>query len=265
MSNWHFGDIVVLRHVETKTSARMIHAILGNPAGSGGHPFLVDGRVVTVQARPYRVVQDSSDKVVLFQPEGTPIPRWLISEQRFLADPEQTRGESIRLLFPELPYDVTLFFETANEPPWFYKALFDGDGLQEGWREHWHQLRRGSVQDSWVPGERRRFRGWYVNLQTTRRARHGFDVVDLTLDVVVRPDRNWYWKDTDELALTVAKGACTPEQAASIRRAGEEVIKLIEAAAPPFTEEWIDWRAPAGWAIGAIPDGWQFAPALIED
>jgi hypothetical protein len=260
---WDAGDIVVLRYVETVSSARMVHAIMGDPAGAG-QPFLVDGQVVTVQARPYRVVKDDNDVTLLFGPEGAPLPRWLISEQRYLADVARSRGESLRFLYPNRSFDVTLMFEGTGEPPWFYDALFNGDGLSAGWRER----RALSVGSSAAPPleKRGRFRGWYVNVQTPfRRTPAGVDIVDRTLDIVVRPDGSWYWKDEDELALAVAKGACSPELASQIRRAGEDAAALIESKASPFDDEWIGWRSPEDWAIDTIPDGWQSLPALLPD
>jgi hypothetical protein len=263
---WQPGDVVVLRYVETYTSARMVHAILGDPASPGsGPPFLINGQVVTVAARPYRVIKDTDDVTALFQPEGTPLPRWDIGEKRYLENVALSRGESVRLLYPGRNYDTTLFFEGTGEAAWFFDALFTGDGLRAGWRE-----RRGREGTSATPATTQksaeRFRGWYVNVQPPfRRTPFGFDITDQTLDIVVRPDRSWYWKDEDELALAVAKGACTPEMAATIRRAGEHAAGLIEARKSPFDDEWTGWRAPDGWAISEIPDGWQFLPALLPD
>jgi uncharacterized protein DUF402 len=190
--HWQPGEVVVLRYVETPASVRMVHAIMGDPAkgsASNAYPFLIHGEVVTVQARPYRVVQDTEDLLALHQPEGTLQPRWLIPEGRYLDDPPRSRGETLRLLFPGRAYDVTLFFEGKGEVPWFYDALFDGDGLQPGWRER----RRSSpdAQGVAAPKQDRRFRGWYVNLQSPfRRTAYGVDIVDHTLDIVVRPDRS---------------------------------------------------------------------------
>ena len=62
--------------------------------------------------------------------------------------------------------------------------------------------------------------------------------------------------------MALDAGACTTEFASQIRRAGEEVIALIEARKTPFDDEWTGWRPPEGWAIADIPDGWQTAPAL---
>jgi len=235
---------------------------MGNPASIAGIPFLVNNRIATVAARPYRVIAVTDDYIALYQPEGTKLPRWLIDEQRYLPEPQQTRGASLRLLFPDKAYDVTLFFETAGEIPWFFDALFEADGLTEGWRE---RRRVSAANDSLGKGTEGRFRGWYVNLQSPpRRTSYGFDIADLALDIVARPNRSWYWKDEDELAMGLTAEACTPAFVAWLRRTGEGVIKLIEAGTSPFDDEWRNWHPPTGWAIETIPDGWQDPPALVE-
>jgi hypothetical protein len=257
------GDVVVLRLVETPTSAAMVHAFMGDPAEIRGYPFMANGRIVTVQARPDRVVADTGAGVALFQPAGTLLPRWLLEEQRYLPEPQSAPGDSLRLLFPDRPYDVTLFFETDAEPSWFYDAFF-GDGLQAGWRER-RRSAGGAAEPPRAKGTPGRFRGWYVNLQSPfRRMPYGFDIVDLTLDIVARPDRSWYLKDVDELDLAVSTGACTQALADALHRAATEVVALIESAASPFDEIWTAWRPPPGWAIDTIPDGWQDS-ADIQD
>ena len=155
-----------MRYVETATSARMVHAIIGDPANIRGEPFLSNGKTLTVQGRPYRVVEDSDEIVALFMPEGTVIKRWQIAEGRYMSGAPASRGDSLRLLFPGKPYDVTLFFEAEGEPPWLFDGLFEGDGLQEGWRER----RRAEGEDAFRlpprPVEPGRFRGCYINVQT---------------------------------------------------------------------------------------------------
>ena len=266
---WQLGDVIVLRYVETTASVPMVHAVMGDPAGVGGgagQPFLVAGEVVTVQARPYRVVSDTGSELVLYQPEDTQTPRWLISEQRYLENPSRSRGETVRILYSDRSYDVTLFFETANPPPWFYDALFNEQGLQAGWRERRDQFVAKAEQTPRSGKTAGRFRGWYVNVQTPfRRMPYGVDITDLTLDIIVRPDYSWYWKDVDEIERAVQVGACSEEMAASIWRAGEDAAAMIEARQSPFDDEWINWRPPPGWQIDTIPDGWQFAPALLTD
>jgi hypothetical protein len=265
-TNMHFapGDVIVLRYVETEASARMVRAVMGDAAGTPGQPpFMVNGRVVTVQARPHRVVVDGPDVVALFQPEGTPMPRWSLETQSYLPNPPPSRGDIVRLLFRGKGYDVTLFFQPQGEAPWFYDGLFEGTGLVRGWRER--RKTEGTseyqVQKVWEPGT---LRGWYVNIDLPYvRKPYGFDIVDQTLDIVVRPDGSWYWKDEDELEMARAAGALSPADEARIWAAGEEVVALIEEREPPFDETWARFEIPDRSPIAAFPDGWQTEPAQL--
>ena len=56
----------------------------------------------------------------------------------------------------------------------------------------WH-----SVWLFWSPDWQ--FKTWYVNFQSPlRRLRRGVQIHDYALDIVVRPDMSWSWKDVDE-------------------------------------------------------------------
>src|SRR5439155_23682496 len=92
------------------------------------------------------------------------------------------------------------------------------------------------------------FRGWYVNFEEPmRRTGLGFDYLDLALDIVVRPDRSWYWKDEEEFEEAQARGIIDPEMAEAIGRDAAEVIADIEAARPPFDASWPKWRPDPSW------------------
>lgn len=264
----HFapGDIVVLRYVETEASARMVRAIMGDAAGTPGQvPFMIDGRVVTVAARYYRVVVDNDDVVALFQPSDTPLHRWVIEDEVYLPNTGASRGEMLRLLFPGKPYDATLFFHTDGEQPWYVDAFFEGEGLTRGWRERRKANGTAGYASSktFAPGA---FRGWYVNIDLPiRRMPYGFDIVDQTLDIVVRPDHSWYWKDDDELDIAIAAGALSHEDEARIRIAGKEVVGLIQSRKPPFDDSTINLTIPDRSPITSFPDGWQTEPAQLVE
>ena len=101
------------------------------------------------------------------------------------------------------------------------------------------------------------FKRWYVNLQSPlRRVRHGVQLHDYVLDIVVSPDMSWAWKDADEFEALIAHGFFSAEQAASIRDEAARVVRTIENGGRPFCDGWPDWRPDASWAVPRLPDDW---------
>jgi hypothetical protein len=117
---------------------------------------------------------------------------------------------------------------------------------------------RGAAHSIWPRwDEDWRFGGWYVNLESPwRESKFGFDSRDHVLDLVVRPDRTWSWKDEEELDEAVEHGVFTTDQAQAIRQEGERVIEHIEAWSAPFDEGWENWRPDPAWPLPQIPAGW---------
>ncbi|MDG4785572.1 DUF402 domain-containing protein [Micromonospora sp. WMMD1102] len=111
-----------------------------------------------------------------------------------------------------------------------------------------------------------RFASWYVNLEE-----HGVrwddgdlagvDMVDQDLDVVVRPDHSWAWKDEGEFAerLALPEHYWVPD-AAAVRAEGERVIKIAEAAEFPFDGTWCDFVPDPAWTAPELPPGWDRPP-----
>jgi hypothetical protein len=102
------------------------------------------------------------------------------------------------------------------------------------------------------------FVSWYVNLQEPMQLHHnGFDTQDQALDIIVGEDlRSWMWKDEHELELCVEMGLYTPDKAAAVRRAGEDVIEEIERG----DAWWRDWRAfspDPTWELPSFPEDWD--------
>ena len=99
---------------------------------------------------------------------------------------------------------------------------------------------------------------WYINLQEPmRRSRIGYDTRDQLLDIVFSPDlSSWTWKDENELEEAIGYGFFTQERADAVRRAGEEVIELVERGDAWWTR-WNDWAPDPTWPIPALPDDWD--------
>jgi hypothetical protein len=109
------------------------------------------------------------------------------------------------------------------------------------------------------------FLGWYVNLQDPLvRGPIGFDTADHILDLWVRPDRSWEWKDEDELVEVEAQGFFDEREVAAIRREGERVVERVTAWAPPFCDGWEDWRPDPAWSVPALSDGWRDLPRAMS-
>ena len=108
------------------------------------------------------------------------------------------------------------------------------------------------------------FTNWYANLEYRALrwddgSTAGVDVIDQDLDVVIRPDRTWFWKDEDELAERLALPAhywVRDEQA--VWAEGRAVIKTAEAGDFPFDGTWTDFQPDPAWPIPTtIAPGWD--------
>ncbi|MBI4307040.1 MAG: DUF402 domain-containing protein [Chloroflexi bacterium] len=63
----------------------------------------------------------------------------------------------------------------------------------------------------------RRFRNWYVNVESPyRRTSFGFDTFDQELHIVVDPDLTWRWKDVENLDALVEAGMFSTAEKESI-------------------------------------------------
>ena len=116
----------------------------------------------------------------------------------------------------------------------------------------------------WFRDESGKLTNWYVNLEEPGVRWDdgevaGVDIVDQDLDIVVRPDLSWEWKDEGEFTERLAFPDdywVTDEDA--VRAEGERVVKRIEAGQFPFDGTWTDFVPDAAWTVPTVlPDGWN--------
>ena len=116
----------------------------------------------------------------------------------------------------------------------------------------------------WFRDDSGTFTNWYVNLEEPGVRWDdgevaGVDIVDQDLDIVVRPDLSWEWKDEGEFTERLAFPDdywVTDEDA--VRAEGERVVKRIEAGQFPFDGTWTDFVPDAAWTVPTVlPDGWN--------
>ena len=100
-------------------------------------------------------------------------------------------------------------------------------------------------------------KAWHVNFQAPiERTTRGILVQDHQLDIVVKPDLSWSWKDEDEFEELIARGFYSDWQISSIRAEAERMARVIEDHGPP-SAEWEDWRPDADWQVPKIPEDWR--------
>jgi predicted RNA-binding protein associated with RNAse of E/G family len=180
-------------------------------------------------ARPYIVVEDTSELTVLCLPACTvikyPITREgkrVKAENRLHSDwvfsDDQFDCCTLRLAIPGAGYSVLVFWD--------------------------------------MPGMKHR--SFYINLEDPLyRTAMGFNYLDQWLDAIVKPDLSaWHWKDEDELEEAITLGLISKERAAALYADGEKVARWIKSGNSPFNG-WEKWRPDPAWQVPVLPEGWD--------
>jgi hypothetical protein len=198
------------------------------------HRSFVEHRLVFV--RSGRVVAHDEVGLRLWLPHGTPQMISVAEDGRGLRDmPFHEWIGQTEVLRPRIWYGPNIFMFIPPDS-------------------------RHSVWWFWSPDGR--FVGWYVNLEEPSvlwddDALAGIDTTDHDLDIWVRPNLTWAWKDEDEFLERQAFVEYWVREPERVREEGEHVIELIEAGAFPFDGTWQDFR-PARWTYPAeLPPGWD--------
>jgi len=133
--------------------------------------------------------------------------------------------------------------------PWHPKERWQGNGVL--------MLQRpGEMHAVWVfwHGDKRKFAGWYVNLQEPfRRTADGFDTQDLELDIWIPRDGRWEWKDDELLEQRVAEGRFTEAQARATRAEGERIVAELDAGRRWWDDAWASWAPDPAWPTPSFP------------
>ncbi|MGB4861670.1 MAG: DUF402 domain-containing protein [Tepidiformaceae bacterium] len=183
----------------------------------------LDGRVG--MSWPFRVVRDDDDLVALYLPHGGTFMRWHTSPAggRELIEGEWRR-DLLRLMYPGKGYSIWLFWE----------------------------------------GDDRLFTTYYVNFEEPfRRTSIGFDTNDHTLDIVVKPNFHWSWKDEADFEATIQSGTFSAELGQSVRDAAASVVSAIETHGHPFDDPWPSWSPPADWSMPHLNPRWREEPPAL--
>jgi hypothetical protein len=196
--------------------------------------------------RPARVVSDDERGLLIWVAAGSPVANEVAADGRAMRSMPFTEWVT-------LDYRLQL-------------STWDGPGLLKF-------TPTGAAHSVWWFRDRRRgrFAGWYVNLEEPAVRWDdghvaGLDICDQDLDLVVRPDRSWRWKDADEFIerLALPEHYWVPDPAA-VWTEGHRVVQLVEAGAFPFDGTWCDFQPDPGWPTPTeLPAGWDRLPEVTS-
>ena len=99
---------------------------------------------------------------------------------------------------------------------------------------------------------------YYINFQVPyRRSRAGIDTLDLDLDLIIRPDLHYEWKDLDDYEQAIAHGIICTGWIQGIERAKIEILNQLEHRWYPFDGSWLDWMPDPSWSPRKLPRNWD--------
>ena len=187
-------------------------------------------------ARPITVVDDGPSHIILYSHPGTRTVTRGVENYRALGMCERIELRS-RMLDPSVGE-----FRKETSPDNHVLSLTPHDS--------WH-----SVMLFW--SHEWQIKTWYVNFQSPiDRVRQGIELHDYALDIVVRPDMSWSWKDEDEFEELVSRGFLSDDQVSSIRAEAVRLVRTVESVGPPFCDGWEKWRPDPSWPVPQLPEDW---------
>ncbi|MGW0232186.1 DUF402 domain-containing protein [Actinopolymorpha singaporensis] len=102
------------------------------------------------------------------------------------------------------------------------------------------------------------FLGWYVNLELPlTRKPDGIQTMDLVLDVQVRPDGSWAWKDREDFDDAVRRGVLDGQLLGTLEDHAHAVLAQAKARTGPFEARWLEWQPDPTWERPTLPAAYR--------
>ena len=99
---------------------------------------------------------------------------------------------------------------------------------------------------------------YYANFQLPFQRSHcGFDTFDLELDLVIKPDYTWRWKDVEDYQRGIEAGILLPEWVQGLETAQKEVFGKLEQRQDPLDGRWLGWKPDPAWTAPTLPANWD--------
>jgi hypothetical protein len=244
--SWSAGDEIALRWTGHRSWLDEKHEL------EAGRRRIIPG---LLQGWPHYVVEDRPDLLVLWMPAGSVTQLVDLADRGRAAVPSVWRRDRLLLMFPGKPYAVALDWTPDPDREFSEKPqrLYVEQRVPARFFEQQSRPFEGTPAHT--------FLGWTVNLQAPfARTAAGVDSTDGALDVVVKPDLTWSWKNEDVMPLLVDLGIYRNADVTDFQDAGREVIAMLESRRFPFDGSYLDWLPPETWDIPTLPRGWELVP-----
>src|SRR5215207_2322831 len=102
------------------------------------------------------------------------------------------------------------------------------------------------------------FQCYYINFQLPFiRTTHGFDTLDLELDIIIEPSYEWYWKDLEDYQDGIERGILLKDWTDQIDEAMKEIFQKIELRQYPLDGSWLNWKPDPNWSPPQLPENWD--------
>ena len=183
--------------------------------------------------QPTIVVKDSPDELVLTLLPGTEC----IAEETY---PKGKKNGNRRWDFKDSDWRLEKYTWQTNrlllifEPEKFYSTIY-----------FWNHASN-------------EFLCYYINFQEPfRRSAYGVDTLDLDLDMIIRPDLSYEWKDEDDYQMAIDHGIIFPEWVQGIEDAKKDVFTRLERKQYPFDGKWLNWMPDPNWEPPKLPANWD--------
>ena len=106
--------------------------------------------------------------------------------------------------------------------------------------------------------ESNQFLCYYINFQLPFQRRDcSVDTLDLDLDLIIRPDFTYEWKDVDDYQKAIEHGVILPEWIQGIEEAKLDMFEKLEKRQYPFDGSWLDWKPDPAWQPPKLPQNWD--------
>ena len=99
---------------------------------------------------------------------------------------------------------------------------------------------------------------YYINFQLPfKRNADCVDTLDLDLDIIIRPDLSFLWKDEDDYQKAIDHGVISPEWIQGIDGAKKEIFDKLERRQYPFDGYWLNWTPDPSWSPPKLSVNWD--------